>query len=160
MSAASRKIGTAWAIGRGIVLWGLVLLLVLGGCGESDGRQPPPESSARPVGSASTAAASDRPGPLKETQWGVSEIGARSVQISAFVPYCGKPHAEPYVERIVRRRASGRVVLTMMVRYPPAQGACVGEDISVMRWIAVRGDPRALTFYDGSTSPPTKRPLG
>jgi hypothetical protein len=48
----------------------------------------------------------------------------------------------------------------MLVRYPHVEGACLGEDISVMRWIPVQGDPRDLAFYDGKYSPPEKRPLG
>jgi hypothetical protein len=47
----------------------------------------------------------------------------------------------------------------MLVRYPPAKGACFGEDISVMRWIAVKGDPNDVAFYDGATSPPARRAL-
>lgn len=89
--------------------------------------RPPVEVSERQAGSTSSAAVFGRPGSLKETQWAISKVGARSVQISAFVLYCGKPHVEPYIEQIFRRRGSGRIVLTMMVRYPPTRGVCVGE---------------------------------
>ncbi len=130
----------------------VLLLLIAIGCGESDG-------SVAGLSSAPAAAGSDQSGPLKKTRWGVSRVAERNIQISAFVPYCGKPHAKPFVERVDRRRTARRVVLTMLVRYPPAKGACVGEGISVMRWIAVNGDPHDLSFFDGSTTPPTRRPL-
>lgn len=96
-------------------------------------------------------------GALKETRWEVSRVAAHSVQISAFVPYCGEPHRKPYIQRVDRRRGHDRVVLTMLVRYPPVRGACLGEGLGVARWIAVRGDPRRLKFFDGSQSPPILR---
>ena len=102
---------------------------------------------------------SGNPGALKETQWGIVRARGRRVQIGAFVGYCGEPHPRPHIEQVIRHRGPGRVVLTMFVRYPPVKGACFGEGIMVMRWIAVKGDPRDLVFYDGGPSPPERRPL-
>lgn len=149
-----------WTIGRTAPVAVLALLLLVLGCGGSDGKASSSAGTLEQGGSTKEPAANaGKSGPLKKTRWGISRVGKRRVQISAFVPYCGEPHPEPYIENVVRHRAPGRVVLTMLVRYPPVKGACVGEGISVMRWITLKGEPRNLVFYDGATSPPEKRAL-
>ena len=139
---------------QGMCLAVLAIVLITFGCGESDGR-----ASSSGGSSKKATPGSDRHGALKETQWGISRVGKRRVRIGAFVPYCGEPHPQPYIERVNRHRAPGRVVLTMFVRYPPVKGACFGKDVSVRHWVAVGSDPRKLAFYDGATSPPEKRPV-
>jgi hypothetical protein len=149
-----------WTIGRTVPVSVLAVLLLVLGCGGSNGKAASSARTSEQGGSTKEPAANaGRSGPLKKTRWGISRVGKRRVQIGAFVPYCGEPHPEPYIERVVRHRAPGRVVLTMLVRYPPVKGACFGEGISVMRWITVGGDPRSMIFFDGATSPPEKRAL-
>lgn len=160
MTTNGARIAVGWTTRRGALLGVLCGLLFAFGCGGSDGQASSGSTISRQAGDMKGRSGDpDRIGFLKETRWGISRAAARSVQISAFVPYCGKPHREPYVERVARRGNPGRVVLTMLVRYPPARGACLGEGISVTRWVALDGDPRTLRLFDGSTSPPARRYL-
>lgn len=149
-----------WTIRRSALLVALGVLVIALGCGGSNGKASGSAGTYERSGNAiETVTGSGKSGALKKTRWGISRVGMRGVQISAFVPYCGEPHPKPGIERVIRHRAPGRMVLTMFVRYPPTKGACFGSEISVMRWIAVKGDPRDLVFFDGATSPPEKRPL-
>ena len=145
---------------RGVFPTVVTVLLLSLGCGGSDGRASNSAGvSGQARGNTRTTSGSNQPGALKKTKWGFSRLGERRVQIGASIPYCGEPHPRPYIERVIRHRAPGRLVLTMLVRYPPVKGACFGMGIGAMRWVAIGGDPRKLAFYDGATSPPEKRPL-
>jgi hypothetical protein len=156
----ARDMNGRWTIRQSALLVVLGVLVLALGCGGSDGKASGSAGTSGQAGNTIEAGVSSgKSGALKKTRWGISRVRKRRIQISAFVPYCGEPHPEPHIERVIRHRAPGRMVLTMFVRYPPAKGACFGSEISVMRWIAVKGDPRRLTFYDGATSPPEKRQL-
>jgi hypothetical protein len=145
-------------MGRAALFAVFSLLVLALGCGESEGNGSKAAAVVeRGAQTDSSPESAKKSGALKETQWEVSRVAAHSVQISAFVPYCGEPHRKPYIQRVGRRRGHDRVVLTMLVRYPPVRGACLGEGLGVARWIAVRGDPRRLKFFDGSQSPPILR---
>jgi hypothetical protein len=144
---------------RGMLPMVLAVLMLSLGCGGSDGQASNSVGGPGRGRSTGVASGSSQPGALKKTKWGFSQLGRRHVQIGAFVPYCGEPHPKPYIERVIRNRVQGRVVLTMLVRYPPVKGACLGMGIGVMRWVPVGHDPRKLVFYDGATFPPEKRLL-
>jgi len=149
-----------WVVGRVALLVVLLSLVFALGCGGSDGKASGPTGVAGQSGEVAGATASlGKSGALRKTRWAIIRVGEQRVQIGAFVPYCGEPHPRPHIERVISHRAPRRVVLTMLVRYPPVKGACVGEEISVMRWVAVKGNSRNLSFYDGVTSPPQRRLL-
>lgn len=143
---------------RSCLLKGLavLVLLVAMGCGGSEAQTPSPTGAEKPHGREKLSTTQSS-GVVKKTQWSLSQVARHGVEIGAFVPYCGGENQEPFIERVARHRSGKRVVLTMFVRYPHVKGACVGEGISVGKWIRVRGDARRLSFFDGAVSPPEKR---
>jgi hypothetical protein len=140
------------------VLKGFVMLalLVTMGCGGSEAPTHLLTEAEKPHGPEKPSRTQNSR-VVKKTQWSLARVARRAVEIDAFVPYCGGENQEPFIERIARHRSGRRVVLTMFVRYPHVKGACVGEGISVGKWVPVHGDARRLTFFDGAVSPPEKR---
>jgi len=134
----------------------VLVVLVAMGCGGSEAQTASPTGAKKSLG-LEKPLRTQSSGVVKKTQWSLARVARRAVEIDAFVPYCGGENQEPFIERVARHRSGRRVVLTMFVRYPHVKGACVGEGISVGKWIPVHGDARRLTFFDGAVSPPEKR---
>jgi hypothetical protein len=135
----------------------LLLLVAPTGCGGAE------RTSTQAPGDPSPTSSDPNPrkGPLKEIKWEIVRQSRRSVQIGAFVPYCEYTKPEPRIERVVKRRRPGRVVLTMLVRFPPKKtgsdaGGCLGVQISAARWVKLDRNPLDLKLFDGSTSPPRR----
>lgn len=131
----------------------LVLLLLPEGCGGSG------EPSTTPISAKSSDARQQ--GPLKAVTWGIVRVSRKSVQIGTTLPYCEYTKPEPRIERIVQRRRPGRVIITVLVRFPPKKtgpnaGGCLGVRISAVRWVKLGQDPRKLKLFDGKTSPPRR----
>jgi hypothetical protein len=129
----------------------IVSLLLGAECGGSD------ETSAAPISAPKMGL--QRQGPLKAIKWDVARVRDQSIQIGAFVPYCEYTKPVPRVERVIQRRRPGRIILTMLVRFPlnnagPEGEACLGVQISVFRWVKLDQDPQRLRLFDGKSSPP------
>lgn len=139
----------------------LIASLLTIGCGESTDKASRSSEASGPAEKAMmvTARAGRTEGVVKKNRWGISQVRGKHIQIGAFVPWCGGANPKPYITRVVRRHSPGRVVVTMFVFYPHVRGACVGEGISVARWVDLGGDPRKLVVYDGATTPPERRDL-
>lgn len=145
-----------WRGGRVLEGFAVLTLLVAMGCGGSEA-QTSLRTGAEKSHGLEKPSRTQSLGVGKKTQWSLARVARHAVDIGAFVPYCGGENQEPFIERVARHRSGSRVVLTMFVRFPHVKGACVGEGISVAKWIPVRGNARRLTFFDGAVSPPAKR---
>ena len=96
--------------------------------------------------------------------WFVWRRAARSVKITAFVPYCEAIGVKPRISRVVKHenRAHRDIVLDMYVQFPFRKGShsyrgCGGFALGVSQWIRLGTSPREVALLDGSTSPPTVR---
>jgi hypothetical protein len=135
----------------GVILTVVLVLLVPAGCGGHDAM----------ITSASQAdPAKRKQGPLKPIHWGIIRVSQQSVKIGAFVPYCEYTKPVPHIERVTKQRFPGRIILTMLVQFPPRRSGCLGVQISVGRWVKIGRDPLDLKFFDGKTSPPKEVQVG
>jgi hypothetical protein len=88
-------------------------------------------------------------------------IRAERVRIGALVPYCEDGRKRPEIDRIEKRRRESRLVLTMFVRFfnrsTSGSGGCMFLQVGIARWVRVGAPVGEIDFYDGSTSPPSRR---
>lgn len=135
---------------------------IAGGQDSSSGANDPTD---RVTGSKGPGAqVAGKKGRLKPIRWGPVRTAKRGVMIGALVGHCKNGAPRPYIERIARHRLGKRVTITMFVRFPPRRtgpdaSGCLYLDIGVSKWIKLRGNPSRLRFFDGATSPPTRRQL-
>lgn len=135
-----RVAGVQWGVAVALVL----MLVMPAGCGGYDGSTSSPHPNRANSGQ----------GTVKAVHWDIVRLARRSVQIGAFIPYCEYTKPEPRIEEIKKRRRPGRVILTMLVRFPPRKQGCLGIQVSVQRWVKLGRDTRDLKLFDGKTSPP------
>lgn len=101
-------------------------------------------------------AASRGNGSLHEVPWNGRPGQKRQFILFAFVGYCSHG-PKPYPERVRVRRKAKRVILTLLVHFPPRAHPCLGEEIGLRTAVKIRGSLQQLRLYDGSQSPAVQR---
>jgi hypothetical protein len=90
-------------------------------------------------------------------KWGLSEVAEESVLIGTSVVYCESVKERPRVVKVIRRRATSGIVLTMFMRFPRFPSGCFGDRLGIVHWVKIGPGIDRLDLYDGSTSPPARR---
>lgn len=141
----------------------VVLALLWGGCGGGN-QGSGGDLGAKGQLTSSRPAVVDEPetGWIKPVGWSAVAERRRALRLSVEVPYCVDGEPEPFIERVERRHGRRGLVFTIFVRFGPVKNeseGCAGTALFLGKWVRIGEKAKSKPLFDGSTSPPSRRPL-
>lgn len=148
-------------VGGASAIMALAILAVGCGGGSKDTGDGP-ASIAQLTSSGTTTHEKRETGQVKPAGWSVVAERRRALRLGMVLPYCVDGEPKPFIERVERRRGHGGLVFTVFVRFGPENPefeGCAGVGLILGKWVRVGGRAKSKPLFDGSTSPPSRRPL-